>query len=558
MKIKTIKRIILSAFLFFSFLAFSKSALAANYYVDCSASTNGNGAYESPWNNLPSVNAKTFATGDDIYFKVGTTCYLNADSDRLQVDWSGTGSNRVIIGAYHGNGLFGLGGFERPIINGRQLYPTDYQAGIQVVSRSYVTIKDLRFENMGHSAAKSPKSVRVTTSSYVNVENCYFYQSSYGSLEYGRVNAGQILNNTFEQAGHPNYPTSGATIEVTGGNVTDATKNILVRGNVLFNSGNEGIGLYKKVKDSIVEHNTVRDTRSYSIYQDAGVNNTFRYNVVYDSNDPLTSSKIPSRRRCIAVDNEGFLSYVHSSDTKIYGNFVAGCGVGISLLCQKGREAGWEAYNCHSGTKVYNNTLVDNDINFRFSGLKVADTAEVKNNISWLLTAGLVHSSVSYGGTTWSPLGVTFSHNLFRGNALPTLGSNAATNMITGDPKLSKTSGWRNIAPDALSANHFKLLSGSAAIDKGVALVSPYNVDYFKTSRPQGSAWDIGAHEFTSGTTTISGDLNGDGKVDIFDYTIFIGDFGKTGNNLVSDLNKDGKVDIFDYTIFSQNFGKTQ
>jgi hypothetical protein len=57
---------------------------------------------------------------------------------------------------------------------------------------------------------------------------------------------------------------------------------------------------------------------------------------------------------------------------------------------------------------------------------------------------------------------------------------------------------------------------------------------------------------------TLSGDLNGDGKVDIFDYTIFISEFGKTGSNLASDLNKDGKVDIFDYTIFSQNFGKTQ
>jgi hypothetical protein len=60
-----------------------------------------------------------------------------------------------------------------------------------------------------------------------------------------------------------------------------------------------------------------------------------------------------------------------------------------------------------------------------------------------------------------------------------------------------------------------------------------------------------------SDTTTPLGDLNNDGKVDIFDYTIFISDFGKTGSGLVSDLNKDGKVDIFDYTIFSQNFGRT-
>jgi hypothetical protein len=63
--------------------------------------------------------------------------------------------------------------------------------------------------------------------------------------------------------------------------------------------------------------------------------------------------------------------------------------------------------------------------------------------------------------------------------------------------------------------------------------------------------------EYSGSSSSLLGDLNNDGKVDIFDYTIFISEFGKTGSNLASDLNKDGKVDIFDYTIFSQNFGKT-
>jgi hypothetical protein len=149
MKIKTI---ILSAFFFLSFFVFTENVSAANYYVDCSASTNGNGTFGSPWNNLPSVNAKTFATGDDVYFKVGTTCYLNSDSDRLQVDWSGTGSNRVIIGAYHGNGKFGLGGFERPIIDGRLLYPGTEQAAIWMSRRSYVTVRDLKIQNIGSTS----------------------------------------------------------------------------------------------------------------------------------------------------------------------------------------------------------------------------------------------------------------------------------------------------------------------------------------------------------------------------------------------------------------------
>ena len=63
--------------------------------------------------------------------------------------------------------------------------------------------------------------------------------------------------------------------------------------------------------------------------------------------------------------------------------------------------------------------------------------------------------------------------------------------------------------------------------------------------------------EYSGTPQILPGDLNLDGVVNIFDYNIFIQDFGKTGTNLVSDLNKDGKVDIFDYNIFLQNFGRT-
>src|SRR5436190_21236699 len=49
---------------------------AANttYYVDCSAASNGTGTQSSPWNNLATVNATTFGSGDSILFKRGITC----------------------------------------------------------------------------------------------------------------------------------------------------------------------------------------------------------------------------------------------------------------------------------------------------------------------------------------------------------------------------------------------------------------------------------------------------------------------------------------------------
>ena len=57
----------------------------------------------------------------------------------------------------------------------------------------------------------------------------------------------------------------------------------------------------------------------------------------------------------------------------------------------------------------------------------------------------------------------------------------------------------------------------------------------------------------TSVVDQVPGDLNGDKKVNITDYKIFVPEFGNTGS-LPADFNKSGKVDIYDYNILISNF----
>lgn len=54
--------------------------------------------------------------------------------------------------------------------------------------------------------------------------------------------------------------------------------------------------------------------------------------------------------------------------------------------------------------------------------------------------------------------------------------------------------------------------------------------------------------------TDVSGDLNDDGRSNIFDYNVLVGDFGKTGSPRFSraDLNGDGAVTIQDFTVLIQ------
>lgn len=61
-----------------------------------------------------------------------------------------------------------------------------------------------------------------------------------------------------------------------------------------------------------------------------------------------------------------------------------------------------------------------------------------------------------------------------------------------------------------------------------------------------------------AGGATLPGDLDGNRKVDIFDYNILVTNFGKTGvaGFTPADIDRDGKVDIFDYNTLVTNFGR--
>ena len=77
----------------------SRVSLVVNdaYYIDCSATSNGTGSQTSPFNSFGAVNATTFASGDSILLKRGTTC---SGKGTLHPLGSGTSSSPITISAY--------------------------------------------------------------------------------------------------------------------------------------------------------------------------------------------------------------------------------------------------------------------------------------------------------------------------------------------------------------------------------------------------------------------------------------------------------------------------
>jgi hypothetical protein len=55
-----------------------------------------------------------------------------------------------------------------------------------------------------------------------------------------------------------------------------------------------------------------------------------------------------------------------------------------------------------------------------------------------------------------------------------------------------------------------------------------------------------------------TGDINGDGHIDLTDFSIFAGDYGQTGNlqSSYSDMICDGQVDLTDFSVFATYYGR--
>lgn len=58
----------------------------------------------------------------------------------------------------------------------------------------------------------------------------------------------------------------------------------------------------------------------------------------------------------------------------------------------------------------------------------------------------------------------------------------------------------------------------------------------------------------TPTTTYLASDINKDGVVNLFDYSILSRQFLQEGENLAADINKDGVVNLFDYSLLVNDF----
>lgn len=126
------------------------SAQAKQYYVDCSRPDAGEGSQHRPWNSLQQVNSPTFAPGDVIAFKAGTTCI-----GTLSPKGVGTADAAIRITKY---AAAAADNNPNPIING-----TGADAAVTLTNQDHWQISNLTVTNPASGLA-ARQGIHVTAS----------------------------------------------------------------------------------------------------------------------------------------------------------------------------------------------------------------------------------------------------------------------------------------------------------------------------------------------------------------------------------------------------------
>jgi len=430
---------------FFVFSAPPANA-ASVYYVDCDASTNGDGSISIPWNTINSAKRSSGSVqpGDTVYIK-GTCNYpggSNFGASFTSVD-GGLPGAVITYAKWPGQSLVIDGG------------TGNSDNAIFLVEGQYLTFDGFYF------TAKYPmlgylRAINIANGGNITVKNCFFDFIYYGiSFGDNQINNLVFTNNTFYRNTAPLYLNQNDNVEVSH--------------NTFMYTG-EGLKMNPHYVNQTLSNVRVFDNFFYQVGW--GMDNS-------DSDGSIAPFCNPG----IIIDYQcNYCASGHSYilGVKIYNNIFWG--------------------NCEAGARISRPDVEMNNNTFYRNGY--VDTSGKQPDASIGSTGGngiLVYNS---------PLGgsVIAKNNIFWHNKGPDIflrtgaTSTTASNMqgidplfVNGDPE----------SIDPYNPNNYKLKPTSPAIGAGITI--PFVADdFFGTSRPQGTGYDIGAYEYPSGG---SGDI---------------------------------------------------
>ena len=506
-------------------LMVQSAGAAGNYYVDCSAASNGNGTQASPWNTLTTVNATTFAAGDQILFKRGSTC-----TGQLWPKGSGVSGSPITVSAY-GSGA-------RPVIDGNNAVAPV----VTIKDQNYWTIDSLEIKNstgLGlYVDGTTGADLYGFTLTNLYVHNGGMVDGQHLILvgNYQQHSVHDVLIDSVEAS----YGWRG--IEIGGKCCNDPVNrntNVTIRNSNVHHVQSDGI-LLAGTRDGVAEYNVVYETGLMTTLQNHTPNGLWtwdckncdvRFNEVYTSHSPswdggafdidyFNDDNIVQYN--YAHDNDAYCVAVFGGDS---GDVTVNSIVRYNICSNNVRDGSYAANRngdiymsvwsrgSVQDTYIYNNTIYYNPagayhafhiVNMRgkainntnfynniiysaspnLVNLEAFNTqTHLDNNIYWYTGAG--SPSFKLGGSSYTSF------------AAWKTGSGQDAHSLYTDPMLNNPT-YHGLG---MPVSPFTLQAGSPAINAGANLValglqtSMGSRDFFGNAIPNG-AYDIGAHEF--------------------------------------------------------------
>ena len=490
-------KIIFTLLIFGAVFLLPKISSAATYYIDHDAGSDSNGgtSTSAPWQHCPGMYGwtgfYTHATGDTFVFKGGVTWTRHntgiETSEILIIANSGTNSSNPDVymsgqrcgqsGSVSCNGGVAWGtGY--PIFDGETKYYSIYAS-----NKSNITIDGLKSYNNGLG---NRGFTFLGGTGGIEVKNCWFQTGAVNALDWGprNVNASKfwVHDNYFIQGLHAFFAGPG-----TDGYTYDDVR--------FYNNIVQGVAAGTELGGSHPDGIQIQGPASFVFTNTKIYNNQFR-----------------------GVFGEGMTAVINlqwHSGLEIYNNLIAFENTtdnATNYLAIAAISLGYMDSQHDENVKIYNNTI-SSDANYTNNkgwkfGIIVAGNqgvVDIKNNIFSNCEYDMLITRV---GTT-----VTSDYNFFnnagRGrkiwdytgaNIYDAIGASSAVcstlgwecHSVSGDPKFTTLPTGTYLSGD------FSLQSSSTAKDSGTNLEVSYNADINNISRPQGSAWDIGAYEYAA------------------------------------------------------------
>lgn len=449
----------------------SAIASATNYYVNPTTGSNlppNTGGFYDPFLTINKA-CSSAHPGDTIYLR-GATYYLNASQGIGPLNSGSSTGGDVTIRPYMS---------ETVILDGTG---TGSMTDTFVINGSYITLQDITIQNSQKNA------ISLFDCNHVNIIRCTFRDSYYAGVytwcsnnvpKYStsdiKIDNCYFYHNSQVNASHAGPYWAGAVHPSISSNVT-------VSNCTVYENNGEGIDL-NHVKGAKVCGNTCYDNFSVNLYLDNATDTVVKNNRIYSTgNTNYYFSSMPAVGICLA--NEGLAADANycANDT-IINNLVLG-----GRYCF--RYGGYGAGGGIRNSTIANNTFYNGYQNNLDIPSDAGHTGNVyQNNISYGTNTAHTHAN----GTPSA--GWSFDHNCWYGYGSG--GTTAPASPLTGtgdvvaDPLL--------VAPSTsnYTDTNYALTSSSPCIDVA-ATVTSVLLDYFGTSRPQGSAYDIGFHEYVT------------------------------------------------------------